>query len=78
MWHEVAKENLSNKEFTAKWVKVDHAGRIIGRVQAADGEFSASTLVFDAEGVGKKVFKGWYLNLEAAKAAVDGPAAPVV
>lgn len=54
-----------------KWGWINDQGRIIGRVIAKDGEFSASKMEFDPEGVGKSVHKGMYATLDQAKAAVE-------
>ena len=64
MWHEPI-DNL-------KWVKTNEAGRIVGRVHLKEGEYRASRLVFDDAGVGSKNYLGAFINLERAKAAVDG------
>ena len=54
-----------------KWVKTNEQGRIVGRIYFKEGEYKASKLVFDGEGVGAKNYLGSFVTLEQAKAAVD-------
>lgn len=54
-----------------KWVKTNEAGRIIGRISLKEGEYKASRLAFDADGVGSKNYLGAFITLDQAKAAVD-------
>lgn len=65
MWHKI------DALLPEKFVKVDEAGRIIGRIQEKDGEWGASKVVVDAEGIGHSVHKGFYFTLNQAKAVVD-------
>lgn len=52
-------------------VLVNAMGRIIGRIIVSDGEFKASTMVFDEQGVGTREGLGAYFTLEQAQAAVE-------
>ena len=55
-----------------KWIKVnDTNGRILGRVHLKEGEYKASKLIFDGEGVGNKNYLGSFATLVQAQAAVD-------
>ena len=69
MWHQLHGDNAA-AEFR-KWVKTNEAGRILGRVHLKDGEYKASKLEFDTDGVGSKNYLGAFITLEQAKAAVD-------
>lgn len=68
MWHEIV---TGVNDSNPAWRKVDDDGRIIGRINKKEGEYSASKVVVDADGVGRAVHRGFYLTLANAKAAVD-------
>jgi hypothetical protein len=55
-----------------KWVKTNDVGRIVGRIHFKEGEYKATKLKFDDEGLGNKSYLGAYVTLDQAKAAVDG------
>lgn len=54
-----------------KWVKTNEAGRVVGRIHLKEGEYKASRLEFDDEGVGSKNYLGAFVTLDQAKAAID-------
>ena len=65
MWRQI--DNL----LPEKWVKTNETGRIMGRVHLKEGEYKASRVLLDTEGVGTKAYLGSFFTLEQAKAAVD-------
>lgn len=69
MWNEIRNHRLG--EDAHKWVRANEAGRITGRIHLKDGEYRASRLSFDADGLGNKNYLGAFVTLEQAKAAVD-------
>lgn len=65
MWHKI--DQLE----PAKWVKTDDHGRIMARIVLKDGEYVASKVEVDPDGIGHSKSKGCYINIDTAKAAVE-------
>lgn len=71
MWHTVV------AGAGGKWVKINEAGRIVGRVTEKEGEYLASYLTFNAAGEGTNVILGRYIFLERAQVIVDEALQPL-